>query len=303
MTQDINVLQKEVRRNPGTPAFARLADRLRQDGSLGEATWICSRGLKVNPQYATGHTILAEILKEEGLKQRAKEEFGTALQLEPSNTRARLGLAQLLISDGEPQSAMEHTDILLFWEPYNTVAQKIHKEALRLLDTKEADALTKAPVKAAVTALPEDTQAAPPGLVPGREMELVDHITDCNNTSGAMIIDKEGLIVASKLALSCVDDAAAAQLAGMCKTSSHYLQLLGLGHLNGCLIEGENHAMRIMRYTDYVLTVSFQPEAKLGPAEIELNKAIEKLDRRRRQRASDVGLVEGILEPEHAQHT
>jgi len=287
MTQEIALLQREIRKNPGAVAFARLADRLREQGDLAEATWICSRGLAANFGYSTGHTILAEILKDSDLKQRAKEEFALALRLNFSNMRALLGLAKLLLEEDNPQEALEHIDHLLFWQPSHEQAIKLAREAQERLNRQQVEEVIGTEMMPAP--LPEEAEAgeAPPGLVSGREHELAALVAKCDCVNGLIIINQEGLIVARELDMTKLGDKDAAALDNLCKTLNHYLLKLGAGYLEGGLIEGEAHALRLLRYRGYVLAISLKADVMLGPAEIELAGAITQLDRRRKLRASD----------------
>jgi len=289
MTREISAWQKELKRNPGAPAFARLAERLREHGELGEAMWVCSRGLTASPGYATGHVILAEILWENGLKRRAREEFAQAVQLDGNNARARLGLAHLLLQEGDWQQALEQLDYLLFWQPTHHTASKLREQAASQMRTRQVEGLLEEP-KVVPVALVETVAAAlpaPPGLLPGREKELSALLAECETVSGAMIINQEGLLTAAVSAFEHLEDGLAAKLVSICENSNRYLMRLGLGYLEGILVEGEALTLRVFRYDKYLVAVSLQTGAKLGAAEAELARTINQLDRRRRSRASD----------------
>jgi len=278
-----------------------LADRLREQGNLAEATWVCARGLASNPHYSTGHTILAEILREAGLSRRAKEEFLLGLDLEAFNARARLGLARLLVEEGDAKGALEHVDYLLFWQPDHEEGKKVAEQARLLLRSQEVETLL-GPAEEAAPPPEQEALAVPPpaGLIPGREGELCALLADCESVSGAIVMNKEGLVVASELNLRGLKDEVAAGLTSLCETSNRYLLRLGLGYLEGGLIEGEALTLRIFRYQDYVVAVSLKPEAKLGPAEIEISGAMTRLDRRRKVRTTDTLPAEFLPEKKHA---
>jgi predicted regulator of Ras-like GTPase activity (Roadblock/LC7/MglB family) len=297
MTREISAWQRELKRNPGAPAFARLAERLREHDELGEAMWVCSRGLLANPNYSTGHVILAEILWENGLKKRARDEFTEALNLDGNNARARLGLAHLLLQEGDWQQALQQLDFLLFWQPTHHTASKLREQAASQMRTQQVSGLLQEPeaVPAAAAVEPVATASpAPPGLVPGREKELGALIAECEAVGGAMIVNQEGLVAAAVSDFEHLEDGVAAKLVSICESSNRYLMRLGLGYLEGILIEGEGLILRIFRYENYLVAATFQNGAKLGVAEAELTKAIKQLDRRRHSRASD-GLPRSLV--------
>jgi predicted regulator of Ras-like GTPase activity (Roadblock/LC7/MglB family) len=298
MSREIGLLQREIRRNPGTAAFARLADHLREQGELAEATWVCSRGLAVSPGYSGGHTILAEILAAENLLRRAKEEFSTALALESSNVRARLGLAKLLVNEGSTQAALEQLDHLLFWQPEHPQARELNQKALSLVNAKQVDALIATEPQWPEISDKEEAPPVPAGLVPGREHELVELLADCESTSGAVVIDKEGLIVASQHEARDLTEEAAAFLTNIACTANRYLSVLGTGPLESCIVEGEQRTMQVLRFQGYLVAIALRPDAKLGTAEMEVTAAIGKLDRRRKVRISD-GYINDLVRDGH----
>ncbi len=297
MSRHITAWQRDLRRKSAGADFARVAERLREQGSLAEATWVCARGIANNPHYATGHTVLGEILYDAGLKNRAKEEFSLAVDLEGMNTRARLGLAKALLEERKVQGALDHLDFVLFWQPQHGEARNLLEKAGILQRDQQVNALLGPPLEAGAVSETKSAEGAsgraelaapaPPGLRPGRESELCSLLVECGSVSGAMIINSEGLVVASEAALQEAEDEAAASLAAIAETSNSYLLRLGLDYLEGGLIEGEDCTLRIFRYQDYVLVVLLQEEAKLGPAEVEISNAIERLDRRRKMRVTD----------------
>ncbi|NIM06650.1 MAG: hypothetical protein GTO55_09380 [Armatimonadetes bacterium] len=299
MSREVSAWQREIRRNPGSAAFARLAERLREEDRLDEATWVCSRGLAANPHYSTGRAILGEILHQVGLKARAKEEFLLGISLDPHNARARLGLSRLLLEQKDARQALEHLEHLLFWQPQHEEAQVLAGRARSLLSTGQVEELI-GPEEEAPAPIEEDALPAPPGLVKGREAELTKLLAECESISGVCLVNEEGLLVASESDLKGLRDEAAAGLAGMCEAANRYLLKLGLGYLEGGLIEEEPRTIRIFRYQDYVMAVSLKPEAKLGAAEIEISKAIEGLDRRRKVRAADLQQPSLSAEANHA---
>jgi len=301
MSRQISAWQREIRRNPGSAAFARLADRLREEGRLDEATWVCARGLAANPRYSTGHAILGEILHQVGLKARAKEEFLLALDLDVHNARARLRLVGLLLEEGEAQKALEHLESILFWQPHHEEAQSLAKQARALLRSRQIEAV----IGPQQEELPqpgegEEALVAPPGLVAGREGELARRVAECESVGGVMIVNREGLLVANEAAFQELKDEAAAGLASMCETSNRYLLKLGLGYLEGGLIEEKAGAIRIFRYQGYLMAVLLKEGAKLGAAEVEIRGAIDRLDRRRKLRASDTLSDDLPAETKHA---
>jgi predicted regulator of Ras-like GTPase activity (Roadblock/LC7/MglB family) len=302
MSREINAWQKELKRNPGAPAFARLAERLREEGEIGEAIWVCSRGLMANPEYSTGHAILAEILLENGLRKRAREEFSLSLKLDGNNARSRMGLAQLLLAEGDIQQALSELDYLLFWQPTHLPARQLREEAVKREATQQVNTVLGSVPVACQPEPPQEELAlpSPPGLVPGREKEFTALLEECESVGGVFLVNQEGLVIVASAALQGLGDRVAAKLISVSESSNRYLMKLGLGYLEGILIEGEELTLRILRYDKYLAAISLQPGAQLGAAEAELTKVVRQLDRRRKVRATDIMPQGTISEVKHA---
>lgn len=288
MNREISAWQKELRRNPGSAAFARLAESLRAEGRLDEATWVCARGLSACPRYATGHAILGEILAAANLNSRARQAFLHSIHLDPHNARARVGVAKIYFTEGKYQQTIDHLDLLLFWQPSHEEARQLTAQAQATLNSQQVDALLS------ITAGPEPTEpavenaaAAPQGLVQGREGDLVQLLFECDSVSEVMVISSEGLLVAAADPMRRFHENDAATLASICEASNRYLMKLGLGYLEGCLIEEESRSVQVLRFDGYTVAVGLKSDARLGTAEVEIAGALNKMDRRRKFRATD----------------
>jgi tetratricopeptide (TPR) repeat protein len=75
--------------------FARLADLYRQRGLFQEAEDIYRDGLKVFPDYGTGHIVLAGIQMDKGEVEKALMQYHLALKCEPDNLYALKMIADI----------------------------------------------------------------------------------------------------------------------------------------------------------------------------------------------------------------
>src|SRR5712692_1553801 len=73
--------EERLQRDPGSLAFAQLADLYRKAGRTREAVTLCRSGLARYPHYTTARLILAKALAAEGELEPALAEIGTILEV------------------------------------------------------------------------------------------------------------------------------------------------------------------------------------------------------------------------------
>jgi tetratricopeptide (TPR) repeat protein len=83
-------------RDPGSRAFAQLADAYCQRGRYADAIAVCDRGLQRYPRYVGARMILARALADHGDVARAEAEFRRVLEQIPDNIPAHRALGELL---------------------------------------------------------------------------------------------------------------------------------------------------------------------------------------------------------------
>jgi predicted Zn-dependent protease len=91
----IDNLRRRVERDPGSIAFAQLAEDLRRAGRFQEAVDICRAGLRVHPDYLSARVTLGRALVELDRLDEAREELERVSSQVPQNQAARRGLAEI----------------------------------------------------------------------------------------------------------------------------------------------------------------------------------------------------------------
>jgi tetratricopeptide (TPR) repeat protein len=104
----IEDLRRRVERDPGSIAFAQLAEELRRAGQCQEAVDVCRAGLAVHPGYLSARVTLGRALIEVDGLDEAKLELETVLQGARENLAAIRGLAEIHHRRNELSEALAH---------------------------------------------------------------------------------------------------------------------------------------------------------------------------------------------------
>jgi len=82
-------LESRLSANPNSPFFARLASCYLKEGRTMQAVELCLQGLRVFPEYATGHLVLGKCYEALGRNVEGMLEYRKALRLVPDNPTIR----------------------------------------------------------------------------------------------------------------------------------------------------------------------------------------------------------------------
>jgi len=106
-TDRIGELRARLQKDPGSIAFAQLADEYRRAGRFREAIESCQAGLGQHPGYLSARVTLGRALIEVGDLDGAHRELTAVLRLAPENLSAVRGLAEIHRKRGELPEAIE----------------------------------------------------------------------------------------------------------------------------------------------------------------------------------------------------
>jgi len=81
----LSALEAKVTATPGSPFFARVASAYLKQGKTMQALELCVQGLKMFPNYATGHLVLGQCYEALGRTIEAMLEYRRALKALPDN--------------------------------------------------------------------------------------------------------------------------------------------------------------------------------------------------------------------------
>lgn len=100
--------EERLAKDPGSLAFAPLADAHRKAGRPGEAIRLCREGLERFPEYATARLILAKALLDDGDPEAALAETRVLLQANPADAQAHRLAGDLERRVGRLPEALTH---------------------------------------------------------------------------------------------------------------------------------------------------------------------------------------------------
>jgi tetratricopeptide (TPR) repeat protein len=121
--------EERLARDPGSLAFATLADLYRKAGRISEAVALCREGLKRVPSYTTARLILAKSLLAAGDLPAALAELSAILEQSPKDAQCHRLLAEVHCRRGDIDAAVRHLDTAVRLDP----GDRESKNALRLL--------------------------------------------------------------------------------------------------------------------------------------------------------------------------
>jgi tetratricopeptide (TPR) repeat protein len=101
-------LRRRVQAEPGSIAFAQLAEELRRSGAYEEAADACRAGLARHPAYLSARVTLGRALLELGHLDDAHVELLTVIGSAPDNLAAIRGLAEIHQKRGELGEALNY---------------------------------------------------------------------------------------------------------------------------------------------------------------------------------------------------
>jgi tetratricopeptide (TPR) repeat protein len=150
-TSAIRRYEERLAKDPGSMAFAPLADAYRKAGRTSAAIRLCREGLERFPEYATARLILAKALLDEGNADAAMAEVRAILQQAPADASAHRLAGELHRRAGRLAEAIPHLRQAVALDPSD-------RESRVMLEVLEADG--KAPGSSTLARLLADNTFA-----------------------------------------------------------------------------------------------------------------------------------------------
>ena len=120
----IEALRKRLQKDPGSIAFAQLAEEYRRVGRFDEAIEVCRAGLARHPGYLSARVTLGRALLEVGDVESAQRELAEVIRVAPENLSAIRGLADVHRKRGElPEALAQFKSAFEMASPDPTIEQ------------------------------------------------------------------------------------------------------------------------------------------------------------------------------------
>jgi tetratricopeptide (TPR) repeat protein len=144
--------EERLARDPGSLAFAQLADLYRKAGRTAEAIALCREGLSRYPQYTTARLILAKCLLTDGRLDEAETEVSVMLQTSPKDVQCLRLAAEVERRRGSVDAAADHLEKVVKLDPAD-------RDSRTLLALLRADPQAGAELAGLARVLRDDTFA------------------------------------------------------------------------------------------------------------------------------------------------
>lgn len=135
---DANAIEKYqslLTKDPGSQAFAPLAEAYREMGLMKEAMQIVTAGVQRHPQFVGGLVTYAKILRDTQQLPQALDALRRATALAPENILAHQLTAEVQLACKNPKEALKAFKMVLFLNPQSQSAKK----AVQKLESLTAD--------------------------------------------------------------------------------------------------------------------------------------------------------------------
>jgi len=124
LKEEIKYLERRLNENQDSILFARLADAYLQVGRLDEAIELCERGVRIHPEYITGHFVLGKCYLQKKLNDQAEREFEKVITKDPKYIAAHREFGELMAQIGQTLKFERHYDEILNIDPLNDKARQ-----------------------------------------------------------------------------------------------------------------------------------------------------------------------------------
>jgi predicted regulator of Ras-like GTPase activity (Roadblock/LC7/MglB family)/lipopolysaccharide biosynthesis regulator YciM len=252
-------------RNPDSLVFAALSDVYRKRGDLAKAFHICSRGLKLHPDYGPGHLVMARINMERGMYSEAERELALAEQADGKTRGTELLLAQILIRKDQTREARKILDRLKITDPENqVVAELLRAEKQKTEPGKQGFDVMTAQERWRIEKVVDLRDA-------------MGYLKSLPGVSGALMVGENGLVMESKLTPFLKKELVGAVATSITGRVKEGMGGIGFGEYEQVLIEAENLALWIIRFKDQACVLCCTPDAALGALKVRMGELLEHL--------------------------
>ena len=254
-------------RNPDSLVFAALSDVYCKKGELAKAFHVCSRGLKLHPDYGPGHLVMARINMERGMYSEAERELALAVESDGRTRGTELLLAQILIRKGQTKEAGKILEKLKITDPENPVVAELRSAKGKKTepDRPEFDVMT------------------------AQERWRIEKVVDLKDSvaylkslpgvSGALMVGENGLVVESKLTSFLKEELVGAVATTITARVKEGMGGIGFGDYEQVLIEAGNLALWMIRFEDQACVLCCTPDIALGALKVRVGELLEHLSR------------------------
>lgn len=145
----IDSFEQQLRKDPSSRVFIRLAEEYRKGGEFEKAIEVCKEGIKHHPNYPPGRVCLGRCRMALGQLGPARDDFREVLKITPDNPKALKGLASICYEMGDLEEAQTHYEMLAILDPSDVevvnrllaIKEKIADREVEIEESFETDSI------------------------------------------------------------------------------------------------------------------------------------------------------------------
>jgi predicted regulator of Ras-like GTPase activity (Roadblock/LC7/MglB family) len=266
LDERIEKCEEILAQSPDSCIFAALSDVHRKKGELAKAFSICSKGLKLHPDYGAGHLVMAKINLDRGMYAEAEKELSLAVKADGKTKTTELLLAQIFMKNGQIKDAKTILEKLRATDPTNQMAKDL------LTQLRKEAGLGKAGY--------EDMMAKERWQIEKIVdfKDAVDYLKLLPSVWGALMVGEDGLVVEEKLNPQFNRELLGAITVTIFKYAKKGMSEIGLGEVEQILVELLDFKLWIIEFEKYRFVLCCSADVNLGALKIRVMELLQHME-------------------------
>lgn len=277
--------------NPSSQIFAALAEAYRKKGELDKAFRVCQNGLKVHPNYGSGHLVMAKINLDKGMYDWSEAEIHKAAEIDGANRTIELLLSEVYIYKGEFNKACRLLERLHQDDPENDQIKKLLDIARKIpMDTDHSGSVpagersfTLRPSASQPIRRSEPVKQIPvsaPSALSAADLnyrQVLKAIVGTPGVDGALMANKDGLVIDVEWNVPGETELISALSVESARYAAAQMRETGFGNLQSMMIETTDRLLYLAGAKGKVLTVICSDSVNLGSLKLKLGSLMTRL--------------------------
>jgi predicted regulator of Ras-like GTPase activity (Roadblock/LC7/MglB family) len=263
------ILRSRVEEYPNPSIFARLASLHLEDDEIAECLRLCKRSLRHYPDYGGTYLVLAQVAVKEGDDDAAYDHLQKTMELDRFNYTGLMMLAEAHLRRGERAEAHECLQRILEFAPGDEKTESMLDNFEAIAEREESQQKSKTPTRQLSRKALSEAQAE--SLKGGEHVEHEDpfaqsvaRLVQSEGVIGCVVIDRMGLVIASRFTGDYDEDLAAALAANILRASSEAAAPMGFAHFEEGILEANELRIHLTNLDDASIAVFARADSKSG---------------------------------------
>lgn len=269
-------LRARIEQYPSPMLYAKLAEICLKEDNLDEAEKACNHGIRAYPDYGGLWNVLARIAEKRGEMEQALEFLEKSTSLDKYNYNALYSLAEVSARLGQRDKTRAALEKILFFAPDDVRVKDWLADFDNRVDKLQAKADSAGgskKEKVRTTLLDQrhlqqqQQSAEDPRKASGVGTSLhieIREIRRVEGVQGSILIDANGLVIASDLAEDLDEELTGALVANICRSAEQHSDALTIGAFEDGIIDAGHIRFHVLRIAEMIVGVMATPQTKAG---------------------------------------